>query len=479
MDYGSKHNGYKSRSSFWKRSLTGSVCAAALLFGTSGASADSELPEVYHIYINGKNAGTVDDKSIIEKVSEEAIQKEQPKFKDMPLMISNLKVVPEQVFRPAADNEKTAERMKKEMTVAIESTAIFADGKPAAFFKSKKEAEEALKQYQLKYTSERKLREYKKLQDGEKLPPLKEGQSRITKLELTNGVHIGEVKAAPNAITNVKDGLKKLEKGTVRESLYKVQEDDTKSGIASSYSMSTDELKKLNPGLKEDGSLEAGSKVKVLVNQPYFDVVIQEDVSKQEALPFQTETVKDASMEKGKTIVKQKGEDGQAQRSYVFKIENGRLISREIVSDHQVKEPVKEIVMKGTKKVSSVGDGSLEWPAMGGVITSKLGTRWGKLHKGIDISGVSNKTIKAADGGKVIFAGKSNGYGNKVEIDHGNGFKTLYGHLNSISVSEGETVEKGEKIGVMGSTGHSTGLHLHFEVYKNGKLKNPLNYVNK
>jgi murein DD-endopeptidase MepM/ murein hydrolase activator NlpD len=97
------------------------------------------------------------------------------------------------------------------------------------------------------------------------------------------------------------------------------------------------------------------------------------------------------------------------------------------------------------------------------------------MHKGVDL--VGGKTIKAADGGKVIFAGVKNGYGNAIIIDHQNGYKSLYGHLSKISVQQGDAVEQGEKIGVMGDTGHSFGVHLHFEVLKNGRNVNPMSYL--
>ena len=98
------------------------------------------------------------------------------------------------------------------------------------------------------------------------------------------------------------------------------------------------------------------------------------------------------------------------------------------------------------------------------------------MHNGIDMIGGSN--IKAADEGVVEFAGyKSGGLGNAVIINHNNGFKTVYGHMKSVKVKKGQIVEKGDVIGIMGSTGRSTGTHLHFEVHLNGKLKNPTSYL--
>lgn len=468
----------KSKLRATRRILTGGVFAAALTFGTSGASAEDSLPTVYHIYMNGQMIGTVDNKEIIEKVSHETIKKNQAQFKGLPLTIDNMEVVPEQMFRPQADNNETVKQMKREMDVAIKATAIFADEKPVAFFKSKEDAEEALKQVKLHFTTEEKLKAYEENKGtGKSLPELKKGESRITDLQLTDGVHLGEMKAKPEAIMTVDQALDVIGKGTNKEGKYKVKEADDLGKIASDYSMSLDQLKELNPFLKENESIKPGDELTITEKKPYFNVLIKEEMSKQESLPFNREKIDDASRKKGEESIRQKGEEGAAVRGYQVSSENGRIISQEMTSEQKVKDPVKEIVMKGTKKESFIGDGTLEWPAMGGVITSKLGYRWGKLHKGIDISGVSDKTIKAADSGKIVFAGVSHGYGNKIEIDHGNGTKTVYGHLSSISVSKGDTIGKGDKIGVMGSTGHSTGLHLHFEVYKNGNLKNPLNYL--
>ncbi|MNZ94643.1 Murein hydrolase activator NlpD precursor [compost metagenome] len=109
-------------------------------------------------------------------------------------------------------------------------------------------------------------------------------------------------------------------------------------------------------------------------------------------------------------------------------------------------------------------------------MSSSYGQRWGRTHKGIDLVS-SNRSILASDDGVVTFAGTKSGYGNCIIIDHKNGYQTLYGHLSKISVKKGEIIEKGSKIGVMGSTGRSTGTHLHFEIHKDGSIQNPMKYL--
>lgn len=100
-----------------------------------------------------------------------------------------------------------------------------------------------------------------------------------------------------------------------------------------------------------------------------------------------------------------------------------------------------------------------------------------KMHKGMDFSAPRNTPVYAASNGKIVRAdSRSTGYGKHIRIDHGYGFVTLYAHLNSYNVKRGQTVKKGDIIGFVGNTGRSKGLHLHYEVIKDGKSVNPVNY---
>lgn len=138
--------------------------------------------------------------------------------------------------------------------------------------------------------------------------------------------------------------------------------------------------------------------------------------------------------------------------------------------------------------------GNFIWPVPGHyVITYGVGMRWGAYHAGIDISdgGIGGDQIVASDAGTVIVAenycphdwgknsscGCGGGYGRYCIVDHGNGYMTLYGHMTNCIVTAGQTVEQGETLGYVGSTGFSTGNHLHFEVRQNGVAMNPENYV--
>ncbi len=122
--------------------------------------------------------------------------------------------------------------------------------------------------------------------------------------------------------------------------------------------------------------------------------------------------------------------------------------------------------------------GGFKWPAPGyGHITSPYGMRWGKLHKGIDIGAPTGAKIVASNEGKITTSAYNSSYGNYVIINHGGGYMTVYAHLSKRLVSVGQYVAKGQTIGLCGSTGHSTGPHLHFEIRVNGTAVNPKKYV--
>lgn len=130
----------------------------------------------------------------------------------------------------------------------------------------------------------------------------------------------------------------------------------------------------------------------------------------------------------------------------------------------------------GSDTAGSSAHAGLVWP-VSGPITSGFGMRWGRMHEGIDIAVPSGTPVHAAASGTVIYAAWMTGYGNLVVLDHGNGLATAYAHNSSLLVSLGQHVSQGQKISLSGSTGHSTGPHVHFEVRVNGVAVDPLGYL--
>ena len=119
------------------------------------------------------------------------------------------------------------------------------------------------------------------------------------------------------------------------------------------------------------------------------------------------------------------------------------------------------------------GSGNFGWPASGYITQG-----YWSLHRAIDIGGGIGAPIYASDSGYVVYAGWGNtGYGNLIIIDHGNGYYTYYAHLNALAVSTGDSVARGKRIGSMGSSGRSTGSHLHFEIRHRGVQRNPFGFL--
>ncbi len=158
-----------------------------------------------------------------------------------------------------------------------------------------------------------------------------------------------------------------------------------------------------------------------------------------------------------------------------------KQLDRELEESQAIERQLREL--SGVSTVVSKNE-TFIWPAAySKVITCKYGprihpiTKKSGTHTGIDIRATLNSNIYAAASGKVIKAGWNTAYGNMIIIDHGNGITTLYGHANKLCVSVGDTVNQGDIIMKAGSTGYSTGPHLHFEVRKNGTPQDPKNYL--
>ena len=264
---------------------------------------------------------------------------------------------------------------------------------------------------------------------------------------------------------------------------YKVVSGDSFYRIAMEHDLTVSALRNLNPGYSATG-LHPGDVLLISNAVPFLTVLNVERQAYVEDVPYGVEYVDDPDMYQGDYRVISKGVYGKADVTANVTYINGQESDRQIVASATLSEPIAEVQARGTKpRPTWYPTGSFRWPASG-VITSYFGYRDAPTsgasynHGALDIGNRIGTPIYAADGGTVTYAGWYSGYGYTVEITHNNtGFVTLYAHCNALYVSAGDKVYKGEQIAAMGSTGISTGSHLHFEMRKNGTKVDPLNYL--
>ena len=265
------------------------------------------------------------------------------------------------------------------------------------------------------------------------------------------------------------------------EVTYEVKKGDTWSQIAAKNDMTSAELLALNPGYNIN-KLQIGEVLTLSASVPYLTMTVVKQERYLDDVSYNIEYTDSADLYQGDYKVTSKGEYGKADVMAKATYVNGEETERTILSSVTLKEPVTEYRLRGTKvRPTWMPTGSFRWPS--GRISSYFGGRkspggiGSTNHKGIDIAVPRGTPIYAADGGTVTYSGWMSGYGYLVQIDHGNGYVTRYGHNSSLTVSVGQHVYKGQQVARAGSTGNSTGNHCHFEVRYNGVAKNPLNYL--
>ena len=207
-------------------------------------------------------------------------------------------------------------------------------------------------------------------------------------------------------------------------------------------------------------------------------------VSTDSTVPFSTQKVNTDTQVLGYYKVTTAGQNGVKRKVEEIESINGETVSSTVVSDEVVTEPVTQVITVGTAPVriaatekAGVSSSGFICPIAKGKYKVSAYYGDGRNHKAIDLAADKGVAIFAAAGGSVTFAGYDGNYGYSVVIDHGNGIKTRYAHASALCVSVGQVVSQGDMIAAVGSTGQSTGNHLHFEVIVNGNRVNPAPYI--
>lgn len=360
-------------------------------------------------------------------------------------------VAPDMYFKSETE---IADIIKANLDFYVDACCIVIDGETKLAVKNKQDAEAALEGYKESCIG---------------------GEGEVISIEVKESVEYIECKAVYTTVLTVEDAIKTLHGAMTEEGLYTVVEGDTLWSIGIENNMPTDYLMELN-GLKSE-FLNIGDVLRVAHPVPMLTVTVEKRINYTEYIPYETEQIYDSSLTKGTNKTTQKGKNGENYITAVVTLVNLQETDRIIENSEHISDPVKEIIRIGTKPTpKTAATGRFARPISGGYVSSAFGNRSRGYHTGIDYALSYGSPIYASDGGTVTYSGWSGGYGYMIKINHGNGYETLYAHCSKLAVSSGKKVAKGQVIAYVGSTGNSTGPHLHFEIRKNGSYMNPANY---
>lgn len=277
------------------------------------------------------------------------------------------------------------------------------------------------------------------------------------------GVSTEDVYAMGTA-TLSSEGVLQYRGGEVVE--YEVQEGETLSQISEKFGLTVDTVLWANGLDSEKSKIRAGQSLKILPTDGVMHKVKKGETVYSIAKKFEANP---------QSMVDYPFNSFTNDETFALAVGQALMVPDGIMPKAVSVSPRTSLASTLTPDAGVVSaTGRFVWPAAGRI---SQGYRW--YHRAIDIASKGGGPILAADGGRVTMAGwpDGGGYGNRVVIDHGNGYTTLYAHLSRVSVVPGQSVNRGDAIGSMGSTGRSTGVHLHFEIRAGGGLQNPLNYL--
>lgn len=457
-----------------------------------------DAQNVYRVYLNGSSIGIIEEKSDLEQYINEKQENLKEKYNVnevyMPtgLQIKNETTYNEQTEDVSSIYNKISE--EEDFTidgyvVKITDTSENDNEEPKEdkyiYILDKEILSEAINDVVRSFVDEQEYEDY--LNETTQDPTAK--GTIIENVYIKEQITIRKDKIPANeTIYQTKQELAKyLLFGTKEENkTYKVKSEDTVSSIAYDNEMSTEEFLIANQDIADENALlYKGQEVIISYINPVITVVEETHTVSEEDVRFETIEREDDTQYIGYSKVIQKGKKGRSLITRKLQKENGKITYAFIVSTEVLKEPVDRIVVTGQNTGYAVGSTTdWAWPTVrnytiteyfGYGLRSEIGETSSRMHEGIDIAGLGCGTpIFAINDGTVTIAGTYYGLGYAVEINHNNGYKSLYGHMNSVLVSQGQAVEKGQVIGTMGNTGYSYGCHLHLQLEYGGSYINPL-----
>ena len=261
---------------------------------------------------------------------------------------------------------------------------------------------------------------------------------------------------------------------------YTAKENESIYAVAERFTTTPDAIREINPDLPD--IIPKATRVRVPVETHYLPIVYTKTATVYTSVDYETYEVETAELPVGAKRILTRGEFGEKQSNVRITYTDGAESGRVTLSTRLSIPPVDEKIGIGTFAAQPYstdtvinGDGRYGWPVDGGRITDTFGGE--RMHRGIDIGAAENSNIYAGGSGVVIVSGWNDSYGNYIIIDHEDGYQTLYAHCNVLLADVDQRVQRGQVIALVGSTGHSTGPHLHFEVRINGINYNPFLFL--
>lgn len=437
---------------------------------------------IYKVYLDGKEIGNIKDKQELE----DYINEEQKDIKE--------KYDVDKVYIPTGVDIQKCNTYEKEVLTAKQVHSLIKEQRPFTIkgYKitlkmsdeekktinvlDKEMFDDALRAVLQAFIAQEKIDNFA---NGTQ-PEIKDTGSLIEDIYIDQDITIkeGYISADEQIFTDTKTLTKYLLFGEVKEDkYYTVKEGDTIDSIAYDHQLATEEFLIVNPEFSSANNLlSVGQQVKVGLIDPVVDVVVESHEVVDQESQYKTVTEYDSNMLRGEKKVVTEGQNGINRMTMKMRTVNGEIATVVPVTSEVITPSVDKVVKVGTKVVGGgsyapivVGDWA--WPTISKYyISSYFGWRWGKIHEAIDIagSGEGSPIYAAGDGTAVVARWNGGSLGNYVTINHHNGYYTIYGHMRNLTVTQGQTVKKGQQIGTMGSTGFVTGTHLHFGVYLNG-----------
>lgn len=413
--------------------------------------------DAFAVEVDGKQVAVVTNKAEAEKLfidlkAEKARSWEREVEVQQNLVFKNVKTKKYQLDSPAELNNE----LNNNLTFIAVATGIKVNGQVTVVVNDEAAAAEVLQ----------------KLKDSFTISDL-----QVDSVNFQEEVELAQVPVALNEVLNTDQAVAFLKEGKQKKITHTVTAGDSLWTIARKNDMHVEDLLKINPAIKGE-HLDLGQEINLVAMEPIINVMVSGQQTVKETLPYKVVVQTDKSIWRGRETVKTKGQNGLREVAYRIDYKNGSAVSKQVLQEKVLKAAKDQVIVKGSKYVvaSRSGGGIISWP-LSGKITSSYGSRWGSVHTGIDIDGYTGQPVGAAAAGVVTSAGRDGAYGKMVTVKHSNGLVTRYAHLSKIEVSSGQSVEKGDLIGLVGSTGRSTGSHLHFEVLSNGSFRNPISML--